>query len=153
MTAERYVVNGLPLPAPLVALIEAGRWRKPSDVGPLRALTGLHDADDLLFCDVASMQRNTEQMIDELERGNPTLFGLASGRRSAAPVTDRSLLDVDLCVLIACTAGDGIVCLDYRQQPERPAVVVSEWGARPNGGVAWREIAADIEQLAARVGL
>ncbi len=68
-------------------------------------------------------------------------------------MTDRSLFDVDQCVLIACTIGDGILCLDYREQPGGPTVVVSDWGAQPQGGVAWRVIAPDIERFADELGL
>src|SRR5262245_57202451 len=113
MSSADYVVNGLPLPGALVALLETGRWRRPHDIERLCALTGLHDAGDLLFCDVMSMSRNTDQLVAELDR-DAALFGLASSRRSGEPVTERSLLDVDQCVVIACTLGDGLVCLDYR---------------------------------------
>jgi hypothetical protein len=152
MSSADPLVNGLPLPGALVALLEAGRWRRPDDVGRLCTLTGLHDAGDLLFCDVVSMAQNTEQLVAELDR-NAALFGLASSARGGVPVADRSVLDVDQCVVVACTSGDGLVCLDYRAGRERPVVVVSDWGAGPEGQVAWRTIALDIERFAEEVGL
>lgn len=152
MSSADYVVNGLSLPDALVALLEATRWRRPGDVDRLCVLTGLHDAGDLLFCDLASMSRNTEQLVTELDR-DAALFGLASSRRSGEPVADRSVLDVDQCVVVACTSGDGLICLDYRADRERPAVVVSDWGAGAQGQVAWRTVALGIEQFAEAAGL
>jgi len=147
--AEPVTVNGLQLPQRLLELIAAGRWRCPSDVGSLRALTGLHDAADFLFMDVPSIRRNTDALIAEIARGDATLFGLTSSRQLAGPDVP-GILDVDRAVLIAATYGDGMLCLDYREHPERPEVVVSVWSAGPT---RWRALAADIAAFASLLGL
>jgi hypothetical protein len=142
------IINGCQLPTALVDLLRSGRWRRPEDVETLRNVTGLSDADQLLFCDPVSMRVNTEHLVAELQR-DPGLFGLASSRTNGAAVSE-PMLDIDQAVVVAATFGDGILCLDYRASRERPAVVVSDWST---GQARWRRIAADVEELSDKLGL
>jgi hypothetical protein len=93
------------------------------------------------------MQRNTAALVAEVDR-DVELFGLGSSVRTGAAVPEPRL-DVDRAVVVALTSGDGLICLDYRDDPERPRVVVSDWTAGP---VRWRVVARDVEEVVARIG-
>jgi len=139
------------LPPFLVELIASGRWKCPEDDQRLRELTDLPDVCDLRFCSVEQMREYTEGLCQDVDdpRAAAT-FGLASSRRTGRKVA-LPLLDVDRAVMIALTYSDSILCLDYRDHPDRPAVVVSDWS--PPGGAKWQVIAPDIETFAELVGL
>jgi hypothetical protein len=146
MSAET-TINRLPVPPALLALLETGRWRRPADLEPLQALTGLDDAADLEFCDLASMRRNTAELVAELDR-TPELFGLASPGAGDHPASGH--LDPHRAIVIAVTHGDGIVVLDYSTQASIPSVAVTDWSS---GRARWRTIAPDLTAFATRLGL
>jgi hypothetical protein len=144
-------VNGLELPGALVELVDAGRWRRPGTVDELRRLTGLVDAHDLEFLGIESMELNTRALVATVEvPDDARRFRLASSRHDRRPVTDPSVLDVDLAVLIAATHGDAMLCLDYRAHPDHPTVVVSDW---PGAEARWRVLSPNIETLAKQLSL
>ncbi|MGC5288182.1 hypothetical protein [Micromonospora sp. DT231] len=141
---DRWQINGLPLPDPLIDLIESGRWRHPGDE-VLRQLIPWLD-DPLDFMTTIDELRLHNRLIAEL--GTDTLEFFQIGRGSAARPIVMPWLDLDQAVFIAeCRyAGDDIaVALDYRTNPADPRVLATALPAARH--CSWRQVTPTFTQF------
>jgi hypothetical protein len=135
-------VNQLPLPADLLALMSAGRWRVPADRSGLARLFPAGErfhpySFDAMLAETAAFACNQE----------PMWLGVPDPSR---PPGD---LDPERAVLIA-DLGRGFdqpIALDYRVSAVRPRVLTLDWSVR--GANRWVEVAADVLEFADRAGL
>lgn len=130
-------INGLPLPSALVSLIEAGRWRAPSDQ------LGLN----LLFPDRGDfMLYSPEYMPFENRHWIETTHKYCTGEPD--PANPPGDIDPAKAVLIADLGNgwDQPIALDYRTSVPEPRVLLFCWRRNGNGN-RWVEIAPNIESF------
>lgn len=110
--------NGLPLPDDLVALIESGQWRSPSDPTGLDQL--FPERSEFCCYSIGMMEGETRVIY---RNNNPMWRG--------TPDPDYPPGDIDpkLAVLIADLGlgYDQPIALDYRPSLERPRVLTLQW--------------------------
>ena len=139
------VVNGLPLPRELLALIGAGRWTAPADRSGVDHL--FPENGGLRPYSVEQMASETRALCDP-RWWVPVLLG--------APDPDEPPGDIDPRVaVIVADLGHGFdqpIALDYRASPDRPRVITLRW-SKPVERSRWVVVAADIVAFAELVGL
>ena len=143
-------INGLPLPALLVEMLETGRWQHPGDEAVKRVIPFLNDP--VIFL----------KSVDSMQRESPKHFagdaGMARTFRFVDSATDDSelpWLDVHQAVFVAVNKvpGDDVaIALDYRTGAGNPRVVASDWGDGKNG-CRWREVAPSFSAFVERLAL
>ncbi|GAA0801674.1 hypothetical protein [Spirilliplanes yamanashiensis] len=131
------VVNGLPLPAVLVEAIGDGVWRAPAGPEVYVRVFG-EEAVAPEFYDERAMRRENDGWAD-VSRDDFACAPGPGGNLGVDPVRS---------VIIAGLGPDMPVVLDYRRSPENPRVLYVR-GDRPR----WVEVAADVAELLARLGL
>jgi hypothetical protein len=138
------VINGLPLPGDLLALIEGGRWIAAPDHSKVDRLFGENGG---LFCySVELMESETRTLFDP--QLAPAWLGV--------PDADDPPGDIDphLAVFVA-DLGHGFdqpIALDYRVSRDRPRVITYRWG-KEGGRNRWVLVAPDIKAFAELAGL
>jgi hypothetical protein len=139
------VINGLPLPGDLLALMEAGRWKAPTDHSRVDRL--FPENGGLCLYSVELMESETRTLFDPQFRFPPWL---------GVPDPENRPGDIDprLAVFVA-DLGHGFeqpIALDYRVSRDRPQVITLRWseGGRRN---RWVFVAPDIKAFAELAGL
>lgn len=139
------LINGLPLPRELLALMEAGRWRAPTD----------HSGVDRLFPENGGLCLYSPEMM---ESETQALFGpyLDGPVWQGVPDPDNPPGDIDprLAVFVA-DLGHGFdqpIALDYRVSRDRPRVIALRWSERGEQN-RWVFVASDIKAFAELVEL
>ncbi len=154
------VVNGLPLPNDLLALIAMGRWKRPADQSGIDRLFPDHGG----FCPYspAAMQFESEAYPPEAAVRR---LGLTMWLGKPDPDNPPGDLDPKQAVLIADLGlgCDSPIALDYRVSIERPRVLYLRWPPNPHGikpeeenhwrqANRWVEVAPDIMAFAELAG-
>ena len=70
-------VNGLTLPPPLLRCIEQGMWRTPDDTQRLRDVTGIPDAENLVFLSVSEMEQQNDAFAELVTTDYSTYLGIS----------------------------------------------------------------------------
>ena len=138
------VVNGLPLPHQLRALIEAGRWRAAADPSGVDRL--FPENGGLCPYSLDQMASETKALCDP--GWGPALLGAPD------PEDPPGNIDPRLAVIVA-DLGHGFdqpIALDYRASPDRPRVITFRWPGREERP-RWVIIAPDILAFAQLVGM
>lgn len=138
-------VDGLRLPKYLVKLINQNRWPDTVEANRLKKVVGYSGNTAFDFLTPENMIR-----VNQLPHlfDSPDIayrFGHASSQKSGQPVTDLTILDIDLAVMIAMNWDEEAICLDYRSDMKDPSVVFSQW---VNDHTVWRTVTANIEDFA-----
>jgi hypothetical protein len=139
------VVNGLPLPHDLLALLEAGRWKTPMDRSGVDRL--FPENGGLYLYSVELMEAETQILFDPQFQG-PGLLGTPDPGNSPGDIDPR------LAVLVA-DLGHGFdqpIALDFRASRDRPQVITLRWGERGEQN-RWVFVAPDIRTFADSIGL
>jgi hypothetical protein len=124
------LVNSLPLPPSLLALIEAGRWRCPADQSGLDRL--FPERGEFCCYSFGGMEGETQVIYR-----NPTPMW----RGIPDPANPPGDIDPKLAVLIADLGigYDQPIALDYRLSREHPRVLTLRWD-KPDPPIPWEEI-------------
>jgi hypothetical protein len=137
------IVNGLPLPRELIALITAGWWRCPTHLAGVDRL--FPDRGELCLYSVGLMQSESA--------GFPVVW---STMWLGEPDPEHPPGDIDpRRMVIIADLGIGYdqpIALDYRLSLESPRVLTLQWSARGHEN-RWIEIAPDFETFARLIGL
>jgi hypothetical protein len=152
------MVNGLPLPETLVALMRCGNWVHPGEDRLRDVIPFLADPVVFLESPEAMAFQSRGHLADDPR--SSAIFHEIRGRRIAEPV-ELPWLDVDLSVFIAINKypGDDVgIALDYRAGIAGPRVVASAWGSRSSfwgsrSICLWREVAPTFRCFAQRLEL
>lgn len=143
------VVNGLPLPRELLALMDAGRWKTPADRSGVDRL--FPENDGLCLYSLNQMESETKA-CNRADRQTPMCLGV--------PDADNPPGDIDprLTVFVADLGWgfDQPIALDYRVSRDRPRVLTLQWWEQwPEWGKRnrWVEVAPDIQAFADLIGL
>lgn len=132
------------IPALLLRLIEAGRWRHPGDEALRSIVPFVHDPLEFL----CSVERIHAQSASIRSRSLEELGIVNSGNAKSG---DPLLLNADCALFIAINRqpGDDVaIALDFRTNPTEPRVVASAWEP---GCCVWREVAPSFSQFASLV--
>src|SRR5262245_24330849 len=126
------IINGLPLPKDLLALIEAGRWRCPTDQSALDHL--FPERSEFCCYSFGAMEGETTVIH---RNDTPMWRGIPD---PAHPPGD---IDPKLAVLIADLGlgYDQPIALDYRVSREQPRVLTLRWD-KPAPPIPWEEMEA-----------
>jgi hypothetical protein len=146
-------INELPLPDPLVALIEARRWKRPRNLDRLAEAAGFKSANRLDFLRVDQMDRETNALINLHEQGFAETYSLLSSTPDNPPPDDPSRLDVRLAVVIANNWDEEGLCLDYRPGLSKPRVLAGLWPDEKDTPMRWRVVAKDFTAFMELAGL
>jgi hypothetical protein len=124
------VVNGLPLPHELLALIELGRWRCPADQAGLDRL--FPERGEFCCYSVGGMEGETQVLY----RNRTPMW-----RGTADPANPPGDIDPTLAVLIADLGlgYDQPIALDYRPSPTDPGVLTLSWD-NPAPPIPWKHV-------------
>jgi hypothetical protein len=139
------IVNGLPLPRDLLALMEAGRWKPLTDrTGLSRVIpenSGLHPYS------FSQMERETQTCFKPHMQG-PMWQG------EPDPENPPGDIDPRLVVFVADIGlgWDQPIALDYRTSFDNPRVLTLQW-SKCGEQNRWIVIAPDILTFAVLVGL
>jgi hypothetical protein len=139
------VINGLPLPRDLLALMEAGRWKAPADRSAVDRL--FPESGELCLYSPELMESETRALLGP-RRQAPAWLG--------APDPDDPPGDIDprLAVLVADLGlgYDQPIALDYRASRDRPGVITLRWGeqGQPN---RWVFVAPGLKAFVDALGL
>jgi hypothetical protein len=134
MVEPDFLINGLVVPAPLVAAVRAGEWRPPRDLRVIWEVFGEAEPDGPQFYDLPSMVRQNSflpTMSPAVVRGE-VVEGKSVG------------IDQNRAVLIGDLGPDLSIALDYRVQGADPRVLYSN-------RVGWVEVARNIQTLLERL--
>jgi hypothetical protein len=144
-------VNGLPLPALLVELIENRRWKSPRGVDRLADIAGFRHPRKLDFMKPDGMQRETDALLALYAQGFADFYGLTKSDSGGVSRDDPSRLDARLAVVLANNWDEEGLCLDYRPGLNQPRVLA---GTYPNdtSPMQWRVIAKDFSTFAELMG-
>jgi hypothetical protein len=147
-------VRGLALPATLLDLMSADRWRHPGD-DAMRRVMPWFDAPLIFLTSTRMMARESQSldMFDDDERSSE-LFRTIRGNRAEHSV-QLPWLDVEKACLIAVNRipGDDVaIALDYRQGPADPMVVASDFWSDP-AQYSWRTVTPTFSSFATQLGL
>ena len=140
------VVNGLPLPGELVALLEAGRWpRRPDPVSAHDLLPGdlFPEGGELMLHPVPLVEFESRGLYELEQIDRPMFMG------EADPADPPGDIDPALTVLIG-DLGIGFdqpIALDYRPSRDRPRVLTLRWGPWAKNN-RWVQIAPDFKVMA-----
>jgi hypothetical protein len=135
------VVNGHTLPSRLQHLAATGEWgtaKRRVDADQL----GVAFGDELILLTPDEMAENTQVLIDALVTGTGDAFGL-----SPLPPAMSGLLNPSAAVVIAATAGQQALALDYTAGQTPHVLATSD---HPDG-VKWVEVAVNFDELATRL--
>lgn len=146
-------VSELPLPALLVEMIGARRWKAPRGLSRLGDLTGFKKVTRLDFMKPDQMQRETDALIALYEQGFAETYGLLHSKAGETPPDDPTRVDVRLVVVIANNWDEEGICLDYRPGLNKPRVMAGMWPDDEEAPMQWRVIAKDFPAFAEMVGL
>jgi hypothetical protein len=149
--ASRAMVNGLPMPELLVALIHQGRWVHPGDARLRELIPFLVDPVDFLSTPEAMGRESSGHLADDPRLA--AVFYLVRGRQAAEPV-DLPWLDADRSFFVAVNRwpGDDVgIALDYRTDSDDPRVVAGDWGT--GQACVWREVAPTFSEFVRILGL
>jgi hypothetical protein len=149
---DEFIINGLPLPALLISLIQNRKWRHPGK-DALRAAIPFHRVE-MDFLELELMRSNTEAH-PELYEPPLLLPHMREVRGSKMPTpVELPWLDVDRVILLAFAkeiGGVEAIALDYRASRTDPRVVANEWQERK--GFYWREVTPTFTEFVERIGL
>lgn len=135
------VVNGHMLPSRLQHLTSTGEWgtaKRRVDANQL----GLAFDDELILLTPDEMAENTQVLNDALATGSGDAFGLSP----LSPAIS-GLLDPSTAVVIAATAGQQVLALDYTAGPTPRVLATSDH----SDGIKWVEVAVSFDELATRL--
>jgi len=148
-------MNQVELPPLLIELLNAGRWKQPSDDTIKTVIPFLREPVDFLL--------DTEQMHQVSLRYLPLFLdppNLAEAfhvyRGSNTPVRDLPWLDVEKSLLIAGNriSGDDVaIVLDYRTDLNDPRVVANDWWTENNTKCLWIEVEKKFSKFVQRIGI
>jgi hypothetical protein len=146
-------IRGLLVPAQLIQLIQARRWKHPGEAALARVVPWFVDPLDFLAdtSDMERQSRSLDRLADDEE--SALHFHLTRSRR-LDPV-GLPCLDADNAILIAICrhAGDDTaIAFDYRANPANPSVVGSDIWTAPNR-YHWRPIAKTFSAFFEQLGL
>lgn len=137
------LVNGLPLPHDLLALMETGRWKPPIDSSGV----------DRLFPENGGLYPYSVALMESETR---TLFDFPVPAWHGVPDPDNPPGDIDPCLAVfVADLGHGFdqpIALDYRVSRGRPRVITLRWGERGERN-RWVVVAPDIRAFAESVRL
>ncbi|TQJ22477.1 hypothetical protein FBZ33_2730 [Micromonospora sp. A202] len=139
-------VNGLPLPGPLIRLLNSGRWRHPGDRALRQLIPWLDDPLDFMTTIDELCLHN--RLIAQLDAGTMQFFQIRRG--GAGQPIAMPWLDLDQAVFIAeCRyAGDDIaVALDYRTSPIDPRVLATDTATLAQQHLSWRQVTPTLSQF------
>lgn len=136
MAAELHI-NGLPLPRELVDALEDGRWQRSVDSITFQCVFGDEPTDPSLY-NIDDMQRENRTWV---QQHDPVYLGRPSDEHPPGDI------DPERSVLIGDLGPDMPFALDYRSNDATPRVVYLDLEGR------WREVAPDIGQLLAALGI
>jgi uncharacterized protein (TIGR02996 family) len=136
-------VNGLPLPAELLALIEAGRWRCPAD----------QSAIDRLFPERSELCLYSFELMQSETKGFP-VAATPMWLGEPDPAHPPGDIDPRLAVLVADLGigYDQPIALDYRTSLGQPQVLTLQWGSSAQNN-RWVEVDPNIQAFAETIGL
>ena len=150
MKRDYIAVDELPLPKYLVELINQNRWGQPIDANQLKHLVNYSGNTKFDFLAPENMIR-ANQLTDLIDNPETAYrFGHASSQKSGHAITDQTILDVDLAVIIAMNWDEEAICLDYRTDLNNPTIVFSHW---TETRTVWQTVAVNIEEFANALGL
>lgn len=142
MTLVGAWINGLNVPAHLVAAIEAGLWHPPVEVGVFEEVFG-ERPECPEFYDVTSMTRQNELW----QRA------ITAGTMWEPPEVPGSLgIDPGRTILIGSLGVDMPIALDYRLSDDNPRVLYLRY-QEADKALIWVEVARDTRALLRRLGL
>jgi hypothetical protein len=129
-------IAGLPLPRELVEVIQAGRWRPPTD--PRVYIDTFGELPDCpLFYD-----------LDEMSRQNRSWQSSSAEEEFGYPVEGRSVgIDPARSVLIGDLCPDMPIALDFRDSETNPSVLYQTC----KGIIVWVRIAGSVSELLERL--
>jgi hypothetical protein len=139
------IVNSLPLPRELIALMEAGQWKSPGNRPEVDRL--FSENGGLYLYRINRMDSETRALFTPHMQG-PMWLGTAD---SINPPGD---IDPYLAVLVADLGigYDQPIALDYRVSRDRPQVITLRWSERCDAN-RWVVVAPDIQSFAEMVQL
>jgi hypothetical protein len=144
-------VNGLPLPALLMSLIQQGRWVHPGEERLRELIPFFGEPVNFLHTVEAIQFESTGHLADDPEMSE--VFHMIRGSKQSEPV-ELPWLDADRAVFIAVNRipGDDIaIALDYRTDPSDPRVVANDWGIKH--GCIWRQVVHAFSNFVQSLGL
>jgi hypothetical protein len=143
----------LPLPTPLVQLMESGRWRQPADDIIKRAVPFITDPMDFLITESQIRRESTGKLADDARSSQ--LFHVYHGR--GYPTRSLPWLDVDMSLMIAVNrelGADVAIAIDLRTSALDPRVVATDWvGHGKETRSLWREVSPSFTQFIEKLGL
>jgi hypothetical protein len=145
-------VSDLPLPALLVEMIEARRWKAPRNLNRLAEIAGFKKARKLDFMKPEQMQRETDALIALYEQGFAEKYGLLLSEEGKTAPDDPTRVDVRLVVVIANNWDEEGICLDYRPGLAKPRVMAGMWPDDEDALMHWRVIARDFPEFVELAG-
>jgi len=139
------LINGLPLPGDLLALMEAGRWKAPMDCSGVNRL--FPENGGLFLYSIELMESETRTLFDPQLR-------CSAWHGVPDPDNPPGNIEPRLAVFVA-DLGHGFdqpIALDYRVSRDQPRVITLRWGNRGEQN-RWVVLAPDIRAFAELVGL
>ncbi|MBK1877071.1 hypothetical protein [Pelagicoccus mobilis] len=143
-------IDGMALPNCLLGLIELGAWKTPSDDQVRAALPGVRSGVRFLETVEAMRSESLETIADHMNTAR--IFKVYRGSIDEA----KSLpwLDVEKAVVIGVGDEPDVdlaIVLDFREDPNRPKVVYSDWWTE-RGVCNWVECYPSAETFAEAFG-
>lgn len=150
---DEFVVNGLPLPPLLVALLKQDKWQHPGNDVLRKVIPFLYHP--VIFLKVETMRFESSGVLAD-DVFSSELFHEARGSKSDIPV-ELPWLDVEKAIMIAVNLEFGAdvgIALDYRTSMDDPRVVASEWLRSEPLAVEhiWREVTPTLSEFVERIG-
>jgi hypothetical protein len=141
------IVNNLPLPRDLIALMAAGRWHVPHDPSGVNRL--FPENGGLCLYSLRSMEFETQTCFRH-DMQIPMWQGAPDPENPPGDIQPQHTVFVgDIGI-----GFDQPIALDYRESRDRPRVLTLQWQWSQRGNHnRWIEIASDILAFAEVVGL
>jgi hypothetical protein len=150
---NKFEVNGLPLPAALVALLEQGKWRHPGHQMMRAVIPFLHDPV-IFLQSIDAMSRESRGSVSFADDSDASEFFHEVRGSDYSERVELPWLDVEKMIFIAVNeeiGADVAIALDYRTSMTDPRVLASEWTG--GEGCLWRIVTPTFSEFLIRIGL
>jgi hypothetical protein len=94
------------------------------------------------------MERETNGGSFIVENGQGNIYGIYSSRDSEESLHHADFVDIANSIVIADNWDEEVVCLDYRENPNDPSVVLSIYPTTNEGSVQWKMLAKNFREFA-----
>lgn len=140
------IIDSMRIPDGLASLIRTDKWNARTLLPAMHRRSDVDGHNDYQFLTDVGMKAdlaNLHRIVAANAAVAKDLYGLGSSKHSGNHVL-MPQVDIDLGIPLICNSGEPYIWLDYRRNPDRPAVIRLTF---EGGNPEWQMIAATFDEF------